>query len=636
VAPNPHLACLASAVAGEYGNVFDIYEGNLAEGVRAAEIAMKNGSEIIISRGGTAMMIEKELNIPVVCIVFSGVDLVKTIEKAKVYDRHVALLGFENIIGELDGCYDFLSCKMCVKKLKSYEEIKESILNFYHTEKIRVFIGGDAVCKMAEELGFKGVIMECGIESIRRAVHEAKHLAEMKLNVLERYLQFKAISEYSSEGIILLDKEQHIKYINPMAQNLIAKRPEDVLGKPLKTVLPGSGMINAIYDNNPKIAFYEEINTIKIIANYVPLNVNNDLLGVLISFQDVTKIEELEKKIRREQYTKGLFAKYHFADVLTKNKKFLHILDNANRIAKCDSSVLIYGESGTGKELIAQSLHNAGRRRHGPFVAVNCAALPESLLESELFGYADGAFTGARKSGKPGLFELAHLGTIFLDEIGDIPLTVQSRLLRVIQEKEVTRIGDDRVIPVNIRIISATNKDLAKLSKNGQFRDDLFYRLDVVKIRIPPLRERAEDIPFFSEYFIEHYCMTNKIKIKSITKNALELLKTYSWPGNIRELQNFIESLVIICEQEIIDYDSVELLLQDKLDHVMFRDIKNVYQQNYGSYHHKKDDKGVLKKLEYQSIKEVLDQVHGDKAMAAQILGISTTTLWRRLKKISV
>jgi len=250
-----------------------------------------------------------------------------------------------------------------------------------------------------------------------------------------------------------------------------------------------------------------------------------------------------------------------------------------------------------------------------------------------LFGYVDGAFTGARKSGKAGLFELAHMGTIFLDEIGDIPLNVQSHLLRVIQEKEVVRIGDDRVIPVNIRIISATNKDLAQMVKQGKFREDLYYRLDIIRIKLPPLRERPEDIPHLCNWFIRHYCHANKIPLKTLSKGAIHLLKLYSWPGNVRELQNFIESLVIFTDREpVIDEKTVEQLLQDKLSSNQLTELQGEYRSlTKGA----RNEVGILRKHEIQSIKEVLQQVNGNKTEAARILGISPTTLWRRLKSIN-
>ncbi|MCR4443238.1 MAG: sigma 54-interacting transcriptional regulator [Peptococcaceae bacterium] len=634
IAPNSEIAALAKRVSSEFEGILDVYEGNLEEGVKAARSALTCGSEVFISRGATAYLIETELKTPVVQIVFSGVDLIKTVEKAKQFDSRFAFVGHENLFKELEGPYVFFGYTLHIEKFKEYNDIKRIIHNAYTTNNIKVFMGGEAVVKTARELGLKGILIECGIESIKRAVLEASRLAEMKAIESERYLQFKAITEHSSEGIMFVDNNEKVVYMNPAAKNMFLKKTrlnehagqlaiKDLLPKLEKTVRAGK----------PSFQVYDSISDTKIIANYIPLVLGSAKLGGLVSFQDITRIEELEKRIRREQYAKGLVAKYTFDHILTYDSRLTKILAYAKRIAQTDSSILITGESGTGKELMAQSIHNASPRKNGPFVAINCAALPENILESELFGYVDGAFTGARKSGKAGLFELAHMGTIFLDEIGDIPLNVQSHLLRVIQEKEVVRIGDDRVIPVNIRIISATNKDLGQMVKQGKFREDLYYRLDIIRIKLPSLRERIEDIPHLCNWFIRHYCHTNKIPLKTMSKGALNLLKLYSWPGNVRELQNFMESLVIFTDREpVIDEKTVEQLLQDKLNNNQLSELQSEYRTLINGA---KSEAGILRKYEMQSIKEVLQKVNGNKSEAARILGISTTTLWRRLKSIN-
>jgi transcriptional regulator with PAS, ATPase and Fis domain len=286
--------------------------------------------------------------------------------------------------------------------------------------------------------------------------------------------------------------------------------------------------------------------------------------------------------------------------------------------------VLIIGESGTGKELMAQSIHNESQRRNGPFVAVNCAALPKSVLESELFGYVDGAFTGAKKTGKPGLFELAHRGAIFLDEIGDMPLNIQGHLLRVIQEKEVTRIGDDRVIAVDIRIMSATNRDLRKMVSEGSFREDLFYRLDIVRIKMPSLRERMDDLPALCEYFLPVFSQANHLSLRRLPMEAIERMRRYSWPGNIRELQNFIESAVIMSEDEEIQTDVIDQLLRDRMGGG--GELRESVMEK---------EENTLRELEQESILKILKQVQGNRSKAAKILGISTTTLWRKLRNLN-
>ncbi|MBP2627831.1 MAG: proprionate catabolism activator, Fis family [Firmicutes bacterium] len=285
--------------------------------------------------------------------------------------------------------------------------------------------------------------------------------------------------------------------------------------------------------------------------------------------------------------------------------------------ANADAKVLITGESGTGKELVAQSIHNLSGRKNGPFVAVNCAALPESILESELFGYEEGAFTGAKKGGKFGLFELAHKGTLFLDEIGELPLSLQARLLRVLQENEVMRLGGDSVIPVDIRVLSATNQDLAKLVEKKEFRADLYYRLDVLRIHVPALRERTEDIPdLVKKIMSKNVSRPSRSKITGITDKATAVLQKCLWKGNIRELENVIERLKLIAKGPVIEEVDVRQELMD-YQHLAIEE----------------KDNDSLGDIEKKKIEQILLEEKYNYTQAAKRLGISRTTLWRKVRE---
>lgn len=286
---------------------------------------------------------------------------------------------------------------------------------------------------------------------------------------------------------------------------------------------------------------------------------------------------------------------------------------------------LIQGETGTGKELFAQSIHNASGRKDKPFVAVNCAALPENLLESELFGYVEGAFTGARKGGKTGLFELAHEGTIFLDEISEMSMSIQARFLRVIQEKEVVRLGDDKIIPVNIRVIGATNRDLLRQVEEMKFREDLYYRLCVLTLEIPPLRMRKEDIHNLVDYFLVGKSKELNIKTKGIDHDAMARLLLYDWPGNIRQLENLVERCVVLSRDKEISIEVMDEAISGIPQLGREADHQYVEHENDGK-------KGVLKQIEKDTIMNVLEETGGNKTLAAEKLGISVTTLWRKLK----
>ena len=325
----------------------------------------------------------------------------------------------------------------------------------------------------------------------------------------------------------------------------------------------------------------------------------------------------------------------------TYNPRMKKIYELAKKVAPSSSTVLILGESGTGKEVLAKYIHFCSKRQ-GPFVAINCAAIPEELLEAELFGYEKGAFTGAVKS-KPGKFEVAHKGTLFLDEIGDMSLKLQAKLLRVLQERQVERLGGNTPIKVDTRIIAATNKNLEEEVKNGNFREDLYFRLNVIPLHLPPLRERKEDISLLATFFLKKICKREGIEEKKFSKEALELLKNYHWPGNIRELENFVERLVILTDKKIIepedlssDLVNLKAVRSSKTSVLEDRDLLlsslNLPEISEDGIELNK----VLREIEIYYLKKALQLSKGVKAKAARLLGLNRTTFIEKLKKYNL
>lgn len=357
-----------------------------------------------------------------------------------------------------------------------------------------------------------------------------------RTNTLES--EMESLLNVLDDGIIGIDAGGLIYAFNKRAESITGYRKDDVIGKGISDILPEIPFSKVIRSAEPIKAMLIRLNDKDISTTIVPVIVLRKVTGVLAIINEFTEQERNQHKLRLQLLGKGHKAKYRFEDIFGKSEAMLNLKNTAERMAKSDSSVLISGESGTGKELFAQAIHNASRRKDYQFVAVNCAALPENLLESELFGYEEGAFTGARKGGKIGLFELAHKGTLFLDEIGEMAPNIQARLLRVIQEREVMRIGGDRVIKIDIRILAATNKNLKKLVEEGKFRKDLYYRLNVLPLETVPLRERQEDI----------LPLTERIKKEldakfELSHEAAKAFVSYKWEGNVRELKNCIEYL---------------------------------------------------------------------------------------------
>ena len=378
-----------------------------------------------------------------------------------------------------------------------------------------------------------------GAEVSARYAREIIDLSQEVACALQQVINFSNQLEVAinanHDGIIMTDENGKIMVSNRAAEQLFRLPKEKIAGLPFteRNGFPWNWRELHSADNS-----ILRLNDIKLVVNANPVETPSGRSGTMLTFRDVTEIQRLEEMVRRERSVKGHVARFSFQDIVGQSEEVKAAIRIGQRIGQTDGTVLIYGESGTGKELFAQAIHNSSTRRHGPFVAVNFSAVAESLMESELFGYAEGAFTGARKGGKPGLFELAHGGSILLDEIGDSSPALQARLLRVLQEKQVMRVGGTKIIPVDVRVIAVTNKYLPDLIKSGTFREDLYYRLNVLPLNPPSLRERRDDIMVL----LDHIFAERRRQLK-LTPETSQVLTHYSWPGNIRELINLVEYL---------------------------------------------------------------------------------------------
>ena len=382
------------------------------------------------------------------------------------------------------------------------------------------------------------------------SVNEMLH----QINFLEQQLQI--LFQVFGSGVMSVNTQGGITYVNEQAAQLLGRERPQMVGKALQTVLPG------IWEAGGPTEVKDRVLTVPpnvLIASVRPIRYASALQGYIVLLKEFTDLEREQLKIRRQVMARGHAAKYTFDDIVGNSPVLLQAKELARKIARSNSSVLIYGQTGTGKELFAQSIHNASPRREGPFLAINCAAIPENLLESELFGYEEGAFTGARKGGKTGFFEQAHGGTLFLDEISEMNIMLQTRLLRVLQEREITRIGGDTVINTDVRIIAASNKKLKELVNQSAFRQDLYYRLNVFGLHIPPLESRKEDIPLLIE--------SMKCEMHAgftLTPCALALIQGLRFEGNVRELRNLMERL-LYAETTVIDAEEVRRYLDEEI-----------------------------------------------------------------------
>lgn len=618
IAPFKGLRDISAELVRERHLPVDVVLGDLSEGVRAAKEAVSKGTGVIISRGGTYQMIKEAVSVPVVEIQVSAYDILRALKSYLGTGEIIGAVGYENVVYGVETLAEILDINIYKVIFRDEDEAPRQVYEAAQ-KGIKTFVGDTIGIRTVTEMGLSGSLITSGKEAILQAIEEAFRVMQVRTQEKARAEQLKAIIDFVHDGIMAVDSEANITIFNRMAENIFRKSGAEIAGKNVISVIETSKLPEVLKTGKPQIGELQQVGDIMIATNRVPIVVDGRVFGAVATFQDVTQIQKMEQKIRRELYHKGLVAKYNFEDIVHKSRVMEETIGQAKRYAHLDSTVLILGETGTGKELFAQSIHNESPRSKGPFVAINCAALPENLLESELFGYVEGSFTGARKGGKMGLFEMAHKGTIFLDEIGDMPLNLQSRLLRVIQEKEVMRIGDDRIIPVDVRIIASTNRNLEESIARGEFRKDLYYRLNILSLHLPPLRERKEDIKPLAEYFLRVYARKMRKDLKGITEEALMGLIKYDYPGNVRELEGILERAVALSNGMFIDIG----------------DIKDIKSERNDTEGYVTNDMVTIKDVESMLINRAMELSGNNKTKAAKLLGINRTTLWRKLNELN-
>ncbi|WP_289102520.1 sigma 54-interacting transcriptional regulator [uncultured Fusobacterium sp.] len=438
----------------------------------------------------------------------------------------------------------------------------------------------------------------------------------------------KLIFDSLYDGILIIDKEGIVRYINPAYTRITKVEEKNIIGRYLSEVRPGSRLTNVVKNEKMELGAHRKMGEVEYLVNMVPIYEDGKVIGGISLLNELVDIYKLTEKLNLskiiiqnlKEHVKTLGnGKYSFDDIIAVDEKSIEVKEFAKRIALADSNVLITGESGTGKELYASAIHNLSPRKDFPFIPVNCASFEKNLIESELFGYEEGSFTGAKKNGKTGLFQLAQGGTLFLDEIGELEYGLQGKLLRVLQEKSIRKIGGSKEIPIDVRLICATNKNLEKMIEDNTFRRDLYYRIAIMPLSILPLREKKNDIKSIAEKFLLDLSIKYKKEVK-LNENALKVLKEYEWPGNIRELKNIIEFTFNMAEGNEIRAEHLPITIKNNLKEneniVPLSEIVREAEQNY------------LKKV----IEIYGDNVEGKKK-AAKALKISLATLYNKLER---
>lgn len=455
-------------------------------------------------------------------------------------------------------------------------------------------------------------------------------IRELQSETIKGDVMLKAIIHSSNDAISVVDENGNGILINPAYTRITGLTEEDVLGKPATTdIYKGESMhFHVLKTKKPVRGVKMLVGPKKkeVAVNVAPIIVDGQLKGSVGIIHDMSEIRELTTELQRaKERIRTLEAKYNFDDIVGRSEEMLIAIEQARIAAKTPATVLLRGESGTGKELFAHAIHNESGRKYNHFIRVNCAAISESLLESELFGYEEGAFSGAKRGGKKGYFEEANNGSIFLDEIGELSLSTQAKLLRVLQEREIIRVGGTKPISIQVRIIAATNKNLEQEIRKGNFREDLFYRLNRIPIYIPPLRSRLEDIPLLCDHLIKKINHDYGRNVEGITNEAAELLKRYAWPGNVRELENILGRAIIF-----MDYSENRI------------DIKHLSKLGYNFQKNQEQDHPneaslplytLVENFEKRIISHILHKHRGNKTKTAKELGVSIRTLYYKMEK---
>lgn len=584
--------------------------------------AILSGAEVILAGGANAYIVEKHVSIPVIRYKVTEFDYLIAINKGYTISPKVAIVTYQTEISTKLRTY----IEQQGMKIENiiYEDSEELEWKIAQSDS-EVIIGASYAIEIGQKYQRNTVLIYPSVESILEAIYDAKQMAIEIRKIKNQYKYANTIIGSSTNGIVLVDETETIVDFNNVAADIFGDRKKKYTGRLVGEFLKTWNIDTLVADKSNERSYISKIEAEDYMIKEIKLGENprifNGAILIFIKLNEVKRAQiEYDKKKKEDKKKLGFEAKNYFVDIVGESFVIKSVIEDAAIYAKSESSVLIYGETGVGKELFAQSIHNASLRSAGPFIAVNCGALSESLLEAELFGYDEGAFTGSKKGGKKGLFELADGGTIFLDEIGEVSSMMQTKLLRVLQEHEILHVGGDRIIPIDVRVIAATNRDLENMDTNS-FRRDLLYRLNVLELLIPPLRDRDNDAVIIFEYFFAQKKNARLLK-KPLSLKVKTLICLYKWPGNIREMQNICERFSLFLAQTVTLNESVmersiiKAIGEQKL-------IISILEKN------RYDGKNISEVL----VSELKDLLSLNRESIAAVLGTSRTTIWRIMKE---
>ncbi|WP_322013755.1 propionate catabolism operon regulatory protein PrpR [Paraburkholderia sp. J12] len=629
-------------IAREYDDLADLrvvargFEEAIAE---IAAAGPNQRPDVVVAAGSNGGYLKARVDVPVVLLQPTGFDVMQALARARREAEHVALVTYGETPAEVRRFASAWGIDVVFASYRSVQDAEACVLDL-RDRGVGAVVGPGLVNDLAARLGLVPFFVYSH-SSVRSAFDNALEVAQATWRETQRRQRLDSVLQHLRDGVVALDGEGRVEAINQRLAAVLDIDPVLAAGQPLAELAPDIAFTLPETDGES----LETVRGVSYVVHRGPLVDNGVTTGAVLTFQESRAVERLDRTLRTRQRTRQFVARYRLDDLSGATPGIARVRQLAKRYAKSDATVLIRGESGTGKEMVAQGIHRESARRDFPFVAINCGAFPEALLESELFGYEEGAFTGARRGGKVGLIEAAHRGTLFLDEIGEMPLPLQSRLLRVLQEREVVRLGATEPTRVDVRVVAATHRSLAGQIEAGEFRADLYYRLNILNLAIPPLRERAADVvPLAAELLLQAARREPRVALRVRTAEAAAqtlapieaALARHDWPGNVRELQNVVERIVV----ELADTD-VEAIPVDVLRAI----APEVFDSPEGAGAGPMEAAVALAKApmtlrerslsaEAEEIRAALEACGGDRDRVCELLGISKTTLWRRLAAV--
>ncbi len=594
-----------------------VFHQGFEDALRAAEERMR-GSEVdvFVSAGSNGAYLRRHAPVPVVLISPTGFDMLRALTRARRLSSRVALVTFGAVTPELEEFRDLYQLEIEQRAYRDAEEAERCVRELA-ARGVEVVVGPGLVTDLAEQAGLRGVFLYSR-SSVCEALDRAVEIARVARVEEARREHVNTILRHLTDGVVAVDMQERIQAINPAMERLLGVPAGRAMGERVSSLAPALGLAAVIEGGEPELEGIQRLGGRTLVTSRIPIREHGVQTGAVLTCQEASAIQRVDRSLRSQHRPRRFVARHELSHLLGDSPAMRQARSLAARYARSDATVLVTGRSGTGKELAAQGIHSASRRRDRPFVAINCGAFPETLLESELFGYDEGAFTGSRRGGKPGLFEAAHTGTIFLDEIGELPLPLQTKLLRVLQEREVLRLGGSDPTPVDVRVIAATNRDLEGAIVAGGFREDLYYRLGILRLHLPALADRPGDVLPLIAHLLR--AALQRQGAACAAEPVLQLLEprlqAYPWPGNVRQLENVAERLSV--------------LLADAEGPVGEAELRAVLPELYAPT--AAAAPGSLAERSQAQILRVLAECGGNQAEAARRLGIGRTTLWRRLR----